>query len=605
MTTPESGQHGHHGDIQYEDFALTLESDGSGFRVRLLQSPYGGAEARFSSPFADVEMQELLAQLAAWRGGRDLESRAPEMAQGKLAETIGTALFESLFTGKVRELYLLSLGQVESQPDMGLRLRLVLNLDRPELAFLCGLPWELLFRPQTRNFFARDLRTPICRFLEVPQPSRALPPVERLRILVAMASPTDSQHLNLEAERQKIEDAWAQHPRVTVDFVEHAGIEDVYKKLRPESYEVLHFMGHGSFEEGKGVLLFENERGEGDPVAGEVLGESLRSIRSLRLVFLNACRSAAFPRQAGLDPYTGVANALVMRGVPAVIAMQFPISDEAAIRFSGAFYSSLAAGDPVDRAAAEGRLATYRLAPDSLEWATPALFLNVPDGRLFAPSEQEAETKRTPRMTLEPDSIVWADLQPLFVEDFTELTRGKGARRRMLGGSLFFGRHGAWTGILTNGSYVLVNDSKRDDIKYCYLGHDKLSLAQAPVSVEVALEAVAQDQDLAGAGLIYRFNPLSGSYYAFLLKPQQSFALFHGDAAGFHLIYSGKSAAIRVGELNRLSVLGVEHSLSLYINEQRVKTIEDNLPCGDLVGIVAVSRGRYRFDNFALFQPLC
>src|SRR6185295_7061216 len=106
-----------------------------------------------------------------------------------------------------------------------------------------------------------------------------------------------------------------------------------YQKLRHQSYEVLHFMGHGGFEKGKGALFFENERGESAPISGEVLGESLRSIRSLRFVFLNACQSAAFPRQAGLDPYTGVANALVIRGVPAVIAMQFPISDEAAIHF--------------------------------------------------------------------------------------------------------------------------------------------------------------------------------------------------------------------------------------------------------------------------------
>ncbi len=400
------------------------------------------------------------------------------MAPAVMAERVGTALFEALFTGAVRERYLLSLGLVESQPDKGLRLRLVLDLERPELVFLCGLPWELLFRPQTRNFFARDLRTPVCRFLEVPQPNRALPLVERLRILVAMASPTDAHPLNLAAERQRIEAAWARHPGVAVDFVEHAGIEDVYQKLRHQSYEVLHFMGHGGFEEGKGALFFENERGESAPVSGEVLGESLRSIRSLRFVFLNACQSAEFPRQAGLDPYTGVANALVIRGVPAVIAMQFPISDEAAIHFSSAFYSSLAAGDPVDRAAAEGRLATYRSAPDSLEWATPALFLNVPDGRLFAPSEQETEPpiERTLRETLDPDSIVWADLQPLFVEDFTEVARGKAARRRMLGGSLLFGRRGPWTGTLVDGSYVLINDSKRDDIKYCYLEHEALNL---------------------------------------------------------------------------------------------------------------------------------
>ena len=65
--------------------------------------------------------------------------------------------------------------------------------------------------------------------------------------------------------------------------------------------------------------------------------------------------------------------------------MQTPIRDEAAISFSSAFYRRLAAGDPVDVAAAHGRMEIYLSDPSSAEWATPVLFMRVPDGRLFAP----------------------------------------------------------------------------------------------------------------------------------------------------------------------------------------------------------------------------
>ena len=46
-----------------------------------------------------------------------------------------------------------------------------------------------------------------------------------------------------------------------------------------------------------------------------------------------------------------------MPHIPAVVAMQFEISDEAAIVFAGGFYEPLAAGSPVDASLAAARLA--------------------------------------------------------------------------------------------------------------------------------------------------------------------------------------------------------------------------------------------------------
>jgi hypothetical protein len=76
--------------------------------------------------------------------------------------------------------------------------------------------------------------------------------------------------------------------------------------------------------------------------------------------------------------------------------MQLPISDRAAIAFSEAFYHSLAAGEPVESAVVDGRLAVSLALPDSWEWATPVLFLGVPNGDLFiraAPPEVEPAPK--------------------------------------------------------------------------------------------------------------------------------------------------------------------------------------------------------------------
>jgi len=66
-----------------------------------------------------------------------------------------------------------------------------------------------------------------------------------------------------------------------------------------------------------------------------------------------------------------------------VVAMQFPIADEDAIRFSKGFYESLAAGEPVDVAVSEGRRALYFIHRHALDWAAPVLFLRARDGRIF------------------------------------------------------------------------------------------------------------------------------------------------------------------------------------------------------------------------------
>ena len=101
---------------------------------------------------------------------------------------------------------------------------------------------------------------------------------------------------------------------------------------------------------------------------------------SLRLVVLNSCKAA---RTTLTDPYGGIATTLVAMGVPAVVAMQFSISDEAAIVFAEELFTSLIGRQyPVDAAVAEARKAVF-MKVSEVEWATPVLFLRTDDGLLF------------------------------------------------------------------------------------------------------------------------------------------------------------------------------------------------------------------------------
>ena len=73
--------------------------------------------------------------------------------------------------------------------------------------------------------------------------------------------------------------------------------------------------------------------------------------------------------------------ALVRSGIPAVVAMQFPISDQAAIEFSRRFYASLAGGLSIERALTNARVAMYD--ERNFEWGIPVLFTRTHAGTPF------------------------------------------------------------------------------------------------------------------------------------------------------------------------------------------------------------------------------
>ena len=153
------------------------------------------------------------------------------------------------------------------------------------------------------------------------------------------------------------------------------------RELRRGQYHIFHFIGHGGFDPRTqgGVLVLSDETGRGRLVAADHLGTILHDHRSLRLVVLNACEGA---RSTRADPFAGVAQTFVQQGIPAVIAMQFEITDQAALIFAGAFYGAIADGYPVDAALAEARKAIF-IADNDIEWGTPVLFLRAPTGQLF------------------------------------------------------------------------------------------------------------------------------------------------------------------------------------------------------------------------------
>jgi hypothetical protein len=152
--------------------------------------------------------------------------------------------------------------------------------------------------------------------------------------------------------------------------------------LLPNRTHILHFIGHGTFDEknNEGVLIMADEDGKTELVDSERLRVLVQGRSRLALIVLNSCLGT---QSGDAQPFSSVAAGLVKSGIPAVIAMQFEISDEAAREISETFYTSLSLNMPVDAALTEARRRIFLSNRNSLEWATPILYMQVPDGQLF------------------------------------------------------------------------------------------------------------------------------------------------------------------------------------------------------------------------------
>ncbi|MFK7734278.1 MAG: CHAT domain-containing protein, partial [Pseudomonadales bacterium] len=278
--------------------------------------------------------------------------------------------------------------------NVGLRIKIHLDPDDADIAALSALPWELLsHKDMGGQALTLSGDTPIVRCLDSPVPGNFKPITGPLRVLVIVSNPIGVEPLDLEQEKASIREHWAQRDKVDVHFLAQATVDALGKELLEQEYHVVHFMGHGDFDEqnGVGVLLMETENGEQDPVDGKTLGVLLHNAKSVRLVFLNACNTAKLNNIPGKDPYAGVAAALVLNGVPAVIAMQFPVSDSAAILFADRLYDGLSKGLRLEGAVSEARTAIRTAQRNALEWATPVVFMSINNIDLFPANNTESK----------------------------------------------------------------------------------------------------------------------------------------------------------------------------------------------------------------------
>lgn len=232
-------------------------------------------------------------------------------------------------------------------------------------ASTAGIPWEMgVFEEASgMSFLGTDLQlTRQFRTFLSPPPGIAPVVGRSLRVLI-IADPAPEPELQLPGARRegrevaRLLDNLRRRFGLEIEVVDRIGDAecdpvDILSLILDGGFDVIHYAGHGTFD--------EKNPARGGWVFGKEITLSAREIfrarRVPRLVVANACFSAVVNRGKKLTSenmnrqLAGIAEAFFARGVQNYIGAGWPVDDDLAAEFARTFYSHAIAGMDVGAA---------------------------------------------------------------------------------------------------------------------------------------------------------------------------------------------------------------------------------------------------------------
>ncbi|WP_269850796.1 CHAT domain-containing protein [Methanosarcina horonobensis] len=315
------------------DLQITKEPEGSHnlYRASILEN----GDTKVTQSFElrhDLKLIQMLDQL-------EKKAIVPRPQPEEITHIeFGKMLYNTVFSGELGD-YFDKRSRESQDENCGLRISMRFGEDVPDIA---ALPWEYLHDED--DFLITKRRFLLSRLPVGIKKTESKPLDSILRMLVVISSPDDTKitPLNIEKEQKIILEAVDKLQRdhkIRVDFTEDATVETIQNYLNERNYHIVHFTGHGTNIDGKGYLILETEDRKAKLEDNITLAE-LFSDMGIRLVVLSSCESA---KGSNKEAFDDVASMLSKKGIPAVVAMQYSVLDDIAIKFASVFIRQLQA----------------------------------------------------------------------------------------------------------------------------------------------------------------------------------------------------------------------------------------------------------------------
>ncbi len=291
----------------------------------------------------------------------------------ELIKGFGSRLFDAVFKGAVSACY-------QSLRNADIRMKLRFEKNERELL---RIPWEFLFDGE--HFLSAGRSMTMTRVLE-GAPCRKKKKIEgRLKMLTVVSSPLDLPevyHPHVEKERGIIRRAlsFAHAPEmIEMDFLDKASIGNIRKRLKEGKYHILHFTGHGIYSrrEQQCYVLLEDEFAGARRVDNDTFADLLSKQPSLRLVVLSGFQTTI---AVGHRVLGDIPALLLLKRIPAAIAMQYSVTGRSAANLKREFYARICDGSSIDLALTSARRALLAAGNEGLvDFGTPVLYSDEAD----------------------------------------------------------------------------------------------------------------------------------------------------------------------------------------------------------------------------------
>ncbi|OZH53199.1 hypothetical protein AFK68_19295 [Hydrocoleum sp. CS-953] len=348
------------------------------------------AQARhlLGDPFTDILEEKSNSQVVI---PDQIVARSGEVVSPSLV-ALGQEMYQELFKDTL-EHSLTSAQAIAHYSGEVLQLRLGTKDRR-----ISSLPWEVLHvgdRPLatgTDILFSR-YQPNTC----LPKSTRILTSEEPLKILMAIAAPTDKDSLQLEKEYEALQQELEKNSgqtQIHLDILRQPGREQLTQALEQGKYQVFHYAGHSTWGiSGGEISLVSNITGLTESLSGKDLAGLLVN-NGIQMAVFNSCRGAynhlVHPTDEGVE--INLAEAMVKRGIPGVLAMAERIPDDVSLILTRLFYRNLNQGDPIDLSlsrARQGLISAY--GSDKLYWALPVVYLHQDFGGYLIEKQNDSK----------------------------------------------------------------------------------------------------------------------------------------------------------------------------------------------------------------------
>ncbi len=374
-------------------------------------------------------------------------------------EALGELLFDLIFADEnlfieFDDWYRSSIRNEDGEDTYNIYLEFDQDKEFDDLAIL---PWEYIhFKPKKEGlihdepFLAASTSKKINFYRKIPftfvealdeKYNEIIPP---LKILLLISNPTDISIKKMDELLQYFRELKKMYPddnhlQIKYLYQPSPGSDEFKQELnngqlnKPETYflkkelgdkigphdktfspDIIHYVGHGFLEDNNGMLFFAEEDKniaglfKKHPVSDTRFSNGIKDSRlNPKLVFLQVCNGG---RIVDYINNKGTAICLLQKRIPFVIAMQNPVQEDHALRFTQTFYNNFIQGKNIGSCVSAGR---YELGGqgefNQKAFGSPVLFTFTSFPLSFNMFHQEENTDKVMEQDLEEEIIKYCN----------------------------------------------------------------------------------------------------------------------------------------------------------------------------------------------------